>query len=1473
MSGSIRSANQLNELIPTPKPVIPEVIRTARAVAVRSPFHDRREIREVPVGMSVADIMDLFAIKPEMNARVFLNGEMVLPAQRYSTVIEAGNLVTIRVIPQPPLIIAGIIAAAEAAAAAAASAAAAVGGIAASIGAAIGVSASTVTAVAGALAASAIGMVGSLIMKALVPPPTPQGPQFTTNPARFSISGGSNVAAPFSVIPKVYGARLIHPMQAATPYTEVVGPSDYLRQLFVLGYGPLDLSAIKLNDALLENFEAVEWEMRAGYPDDAPPTLYTGSVAQDDLNILLLSTPGNVLTYTGFQQQTSGTDADELSVDISWPGGLMSVGNGNGAHNPMQVSIQIQYAPTGTTSWTVLPTFIVSAATSSPVKKNRRWQVPNGQYDVQVRAFHGLPYKGDVANAMVCDTYWSALRTIRDRSAFSMNGLALLAVRIRATHQLNGAITNLNLIASSILPDWNGMSWSDRAGSWEYDWDNTGAGGTYGIDSLTPHTTAAKTGANWITNELFDTADGSSTTYSHGLTATTIQPASFSGSTGRVPFVDDGLGNIHADADVVQLWKNVGIGSYQPGDTVRFGGIVYLCILTNANHPPPNATYWVVAITAGTIDYTSGVVSITLGNAVGAANGVDILCSYTQLVMTAGAGKALTIRTAAGTDGAAVACKILPVHVDPVDQEDGSTKDKITTEYTVSGWYKASQAIAHGIRLRVTFSTSEDFEAGDVNNISTVDVIANGGATTSWQQATATVTAPAPPSGLAADSSFFMRVIAYHNPDGVGGVTVSWDDIAVVRANGHLAHANSVPNGSFDFLGAITSNPASHLLDVLQGKANKFPLDTARIDMSGIEDWHDWCRDNHRSNNDIVDTQTTVFEALKNVASMGRASFAMKDGLYSILQDLPQTTPVQHFTPRNSWGFKSTRAFPVLPGMLKVRFVNAGANYQSDERYVFDDGYTASTPNLVTEVLDLTHGCTDPDQAWRDGRYHMAQARLRPEIYEINVDFENIVCTRGDLVYLSHDVIEAGLGFGRIKGRQFNSLDQLTSINLDENFTFEYGNNYVARSRPPRITLPLYALINRAPVGGTYTTDLLEFTPGFIAAGDPIPDVGDLVIFGLSGSETLPMVVTKIMPGKDLTATLQLQDYSAAIYTADSGTPPPFDYGQAPKPPVPAPVQPPEHTGGPIFYPVSRSDDMTLIKTSEGFTTLKIQHALDSPVDTTTGAPLPASMFQGIEVQHRRSLGDGTNGGSAWSSISAYGPPNTVTYNGQTWMAFQSSTNKTPGTFDGSGNPYWTLLSQDEPWSSSIQPMAARGALAIVKDVVDGVSYDTRMRYVLQDGTFTPWTYVTNHTVLGQTSLGPDTMGYTVAVTAARSLRGAVATIASPTITGSKVFVGQGDFQVTSLTLPINVAVNIDGPATSRDWAIHVCEDSGTTFDGTKKVGGARISSEGSEGFAGWTGSVLPQTALGLGLHTFYFFINMADGGANTNPDVQVSVG
>ncbi|HUY28515.1 MAG TPA: hypothetical protein VMV27_13980 [Candidatus Binataceae bacterium] len=197
----------------------------------------------------------------------------------------------------------------------------------------------------------------------LIPPPATPAVRLSSTPQSYTVSGGANAAAAFSVIPKIYGARRIFPQYAASAYTELVGHDQYLRMLFLLGYGPLDISQIQIGDTAIEDYEDVEWELRAGFTDDAPSRLYPGSVAESDINIeLSKSNVGSAPTVYGWSvTQTSGPLADELSVDISFPGGLVAFSSLNGSPIHIQCTWQIQWQPVGGSgTWNSEPDLVIN---------------------------------------------------------------------------------------------------------------------------------------------------------------------------------------------------------------------------------------------------------------------------------------------------------------------------------------------------------------------------------------------------------------------------------------------------------------------------------------------------------------------------------------------------------------------------------------------------------------------------------------------------------------------------------------------------------------------------------------------------------------------------------------------------------------------------------------------------------------------------------------------------------------------------------------------------------------------------------------------------------------------------------------------------------------------------------------------------------------------------------------------------------
>ena len=580
-----------------------------------------------------------------------------------------------------------------------------------------------------------------------------------------------------------------------------------------------------------------------------------------------------------------------------------------------------------------------------------------------------------------------------------------------------------------------------------------------------------------------------------------------------------------------------------------------------------------------------------------------------------------------------------------------------------------------------------------------------------------------------------------------------------------------------------TRNAAWLFAQVLRGPANSRPVADNRIDGPGLATWAGNLTGTGsyaisgdasvpRNIDAVADTTMTVRKLLSDIAGTGRAALNIVDGKYSVVQDIPSTTYVQHFTPRNSSGFTGSKAFTRNPHALKVSFVNPEKGYQKDERIVYDDGYsetgnvaelwdfadTANFPNdsgvahtwgfhadtttlnghavrfeqgasapaggllymykgtqisrgvnfngsqytqvrirmravrisedagrfwrghfyfqndtiwtsgtnpyLVaqridfdepdwkngswieivfdmsanadwvgktishlqfrfsqgnvvgdsdileidwirvddgtkpaTEFMDLSlWGVSDADQAWRDARYHIASHRLRPEIFTLTADVEHIVCNRGDLVRVSHDVIGVGYGGARLK-TVTNSGGAFVSGTLDEEFVYDSQKSFAMRIRTAdgnNLVIPLATQTGTSNV--VTAIDPVTYSP------NAAPAPGDLVLFGERDTESMTCIVQRISPRNDLTASLELVEYNDAVY--DPGIIPAHTSNITLQntPNLLVPIQP-EIIGSPI------SDETAASYTNAGAPEPQILVNVVSPPDAARGQYAPTTHY------------------------------------------------------------------------------------------------------------------------------------------------------------------------------------------------------------------------------------------------------------------------
>ena len=355
--------------------------------------------------------------------------------------------------------------------------------------------------------------------------------------------------------------------------------------------------------------------------------------------------------------------------------------------------------------------------------------------------------------------------------------------------------------------------------------------------------------------------------------------------------------------------------------------------------------------------------------------------------------------------------------------------------------------------------------------------------------------------------------------------------------------ATSQLNGSLDTLnGVVTSlvrswngttwvdnqpsrNPADLFRHALQGSANARPVSDEAIDLAALQGWHAYCVANKWTFDHPRVAAASVFDTLADICAAGRAVPIFKDGLWSVVWDEQDTPIVQMFTPRNSWGFEAQHEFRELPQAWRVRFINEKRGWRDDERIVYDDGFTAENATRF-EGIEFP-GVTDPDAIWKHGRFHLAQLRLRPETYTLNVDFENLVCTRADRVRVAHDVMLVGIASGRVTGVDVGTQ----TISVDELVMLESDKLYQVRFRRGDGSLHLRTVVT---VHGE--TRVLQFS----GSGE-MPAAGDLFTFGEAERETGVYRILAIEPQDELTARVTLVDDAPGIYAADSGVVPPFE--------------------------------------------------------------------------------------------------------------------------------------------------------------------------------------------------------------------------------------------------------------------------------------------------------------------------------------------
>lgn len=330
-------------------------------------------------------------------------------------------------------------------------------------------------------------MLATVAASVLSKPPEQNIPTYTNPKQSASIEGAQNSLDPFGTIDKIYGRIRTIPKLGGKNFTEITADDQFLRMLLVVGHGPLKIEDIRIGDTPITEFQDYEIETREGWDDDDPVTLYKQTVSEQNLSVVLNQEHYPDLDQNNQATRTTPVNTEEISIDLVAPQGIGRLqGDGSGVSSS-RIGFRLELSEAGQNNWyepesfdvvggmskgpiyydggSINSTFYFGGKTRNTLRGGLSIKVESGQYDVRLTRLQMVERDNLTASTteeeiLFSDVTWTALRALIDSDGRpviqSRKPLALIALKIKATDQLNGTIDNLSCIATSYLRDKNG---------------------------------------------------------------------------------------------------------------------------------------------------------------------------------------------------------------------------------------------------------------------------------------------------------------------------------------------------------------------------------------------------------------------------------------------------------------------------------------------------------------------------------------------------------------------------------------------------------------------------------------------------------------------------------------------------------------------------------------------------------------------------------------------------------------------------------------------------------------------------------------------------------------------------------------------------------------------------------------------------------------------------------------------------------
>ena len=310
----------------------------------------------------------------------------------------------------------------------------------------------------GAAASAAITITGTLLLNMLFPvrqTPLSLGGDDTQISQTYTFGQQSNTARLLQAIPVLYGRHRIFPNLASRPYTENRANQQYIYQLFCITQGQAEIENIKIDDADIDTFGEVEYQIvQPGQAVTLFPDNVVSSIAVENLE--MFGPDQSQFEILGpFPTNPPNTETNYIAVDLSFPQGIYQM-TLDAKAAAFSAAYRFEYQQIDDDGnaigpWNILVQRTKTMTNRSGVLVSEKVQVSPGRYQVRGYRTNNV---GD-ASFNMSRMVWTGLRGYLQSEA-NYGNVTLLAMIVRATNNLNGSLARrINVIAKRKLPTWN----------------------------------------------------------------------------------------------------------------------------------------------------------------------------------------------------------------------------------------------------------------------------------------------------------------------------------------------------------------------------------------------------------------------------------------------------------------------------------------------------------------------------------------------------------------------------------------------------------------------------------------------------------------------------------------------------------------------------------------------------------------------------------------------------------------------------------------------------------------------------------------------------------------------------------------------------------------------------------------------------------------------------------------------------------